>query len=110
MNINIFGSTGQIGSKSLFLIKKYFPKIKIQILTANKNYKKIIKQANIYKPKYIFIKDIRHINIIKKSIDKKIHVFPLDHLNNFLITKKSTHSILAISGYDSLKYLEIINF
>ena len=37
-NISIFGSTGQIGSKSLLIIKKYFPSINITLLVANKNY------------------------------------------------------------------------
>ena len=108
MNINIFGSTGEIGSKCLKVLKKYYPKIKIEILTANINYKKIIKQANEYNPKYIFIKDVAQIIYIKKFINKKIKVYPLADLNLFLSTRKSTYSILAISGYDALKYIEMI--
>ena len=46
MNINIFGSTGEIGSKSLIILKKYFPNIKINLLSANTNVKKLIQQAN----------------------------------------------------------------
>ena len=50
---NLYGSTGEIGSKSLKIIDKYFPSIKINLLVANKNYKKLIKQAIFYKPKFI---------------------------------------------------------
>ena len=31
MKINIYGSTGEIGTKSLLIVKKYFPKLKIKI-------------------------------------------------------------------------------
>ena len=57
MKINIFGSTGTIGVKSLKILKKNFSNIKINLLFANNNYKKIISQAKIYKPKYICIKN-----------------------------------------------------
>ena len=44
MKINIFGSTGIIGSKTLNIISKSFPfKIKINLLCANSNVKKLIK-------------------------------------------------------------------
>ena len=47
MKINIFGSTGIIGSKTLDIISNYFPEIKINLLCANSNVKKFIKQINI---------------------------------------------------------------
>ena len=55
--INIFGSTGFIGQKTLNIINNYFPKIKINLLLANKNFKKLLKQAVLYKPKYICLLD-----------------------------------------------------
>ena len=55
--INIFGSTGMIGTKSLKIIKDYFPDIIINILVAKKNYKKLAKQAIVYKPEYICLID-----------------------------------------------------
>ena len=39
MNINIFGSTGVIGKKTLDLIDKNFPNIKINLLCAKSNNK-----------------------------------------------------------------------
>ena len=59
-NVNIYGSTGQIGSKSLSIIKKFFPSIKINLLLANKNYKKLIEQTNIFNPKFVCINDRFH--------------------------------------------------
>ena len=57
MKINIFGSTGIIGSKTLDIIKNYFPRIKINLLCANTNVKKLIKQIQIYSPKYVYLND-----------------------------------------------------
>ena len=64
---NLYGSTGQIGSKSLQIIDRYFPSIKINLLVANKNYKKLIKQAITYKPKSIFMA-LRDHMYVRKSI------------------------------------------
>ena len=44
---NLYGSTGQIGSKSLQIVDQYFPSIKINLLVANTNYKKLLKQTII---------------------------------------------------------------
>ena len=58
MKINIYGSTGEIGSKSLLIIQKYFPHLKINLLVANKNYKKLIFQIKNQK-----IKEIKKANL-----------------------------------------------
>ena len=55
MKINIFGSTGIIGSKTIKIINNFFPKIRINLLCANKNVNGLIKQANLIKPRYIYI-------------------------------------------------------
>ena len=49
--IIIFGSTGSIGSSLLNIIKKDKKKFHIKLLTANKNYKKLIKQAKFFNVK-----------------------------------------------------------
>ena len=46
---NLYGSTGQIGSKSLQIINKYFPSIKINLLVANKNCEKFIPASFLLK-------------------------------------------------------------
>ena len=53
MKINIFGSTGIIGSKTLDIITNYFPSIKINLLCTNTNVRKLIRQIDIYSPKYV---------------------------------------------------------
>tara|TARA_Y100001970_G_scaffold288510_1_gene416009 strand:+ start:4955 stop:6109 length:1155 start_codon:yes stop_codon:yes gene_type:complete len=108
MIINIFGSTGIIGSKTLLILKKYFPEIKINLLVANNNYKKLIYQVKIFKPKYIYLQDESKSQILKKNINQKTIVFNFNELKAYLKTSKSDYSILAISGFRSLNYLELI--
>ena len=55
--IAIFGSTGSIGSSLLKIINGDKRNFKIELLTANKNYKKLIKQAKLYNVKNIIIND-----------------------------------------------------
>lgn len=109
MKINIYGSTGEIGSKSLYLIKKYFSNIKINLLVANKNYKKLIQQSKIFNPKYIIINDKTKIKLIKDELtNTNVKIIDPDDINEFILKTKSDLSILATSGYDSLHYLNSI--
>ena len=107
--LNLFGSTGQIGSKSLQIINQYFPTIKINLLVANTNYKKLLKQTTLYKPKFIFINDESKIKYLKKNINnKKTKIIDSNELFDLIKSSKSDISILAISGYKSLEYIASI--
>lgn len=109
MKINIFGSTGIIGTKSLNIINKDFPNHKINLLTANNNYKELAKQANLYKPRYIFLNNPKNFTLLKKLItSSKTKILKYDELFSLLKTSKSDMTLLAISGYESLIYLENI--
>ena len=107
--VNIYGSTGQIGSKSLSIIRRFFPSLKINLLVANQNYKKLIEQANIFNPKFICINDKSRISNLKKNlINKSIEIVDPENLSTFLKSTKSDMSILAISGFQSLNFLPSI--
>ena len=55
--ITIFGSTGSIGESTLDVIRHHPDKYEVVGLTANKNYKKLLEQVEIFKPKVISISD-----------------------------------------------------
>ena len=78
MKINIFGSTGMIGSKTLDIIKNFFPTIEINLLCSNSNVKKLINQIEIHSPKYVYLNDSTKINFLKR--DKS---FSLPSMINF---------------------------
>jgi len=112
--IVIFGSTGSIGISLLNIIKKDKKDFKIELLTANKNYKKLIKQAKFFNVKNLIITDDNSfLNAKKLLINTKIKVFKnFESLNKiFDINKKIDYSMCAISGFKGLKpTLDIVKF
>ena len=104
-NINIFGSTGEIGNKTLNILNKFYKSIKINLLVSNQNYIKLIKQTNHYNPNFICIIDYKKIPYIKKHINlKKTKIIHPNDLNFFLNSSFSDLSILSVSGYSALNY------
>ena len=92
---NLYGSTGQIGSKSLQIIDRYFPSIKINLLVANTNYKKLLKQAIYYKPKFISINDrSKAIDELMQNMIKKLKEPSINAITGSRMIKKS----VAIKG------------
>ena len=112
--IAIFGSTGSIGSSLLKIIKDDKKNFKIELLTANKNYTKLIKQAKFFDVKNIILTDYNSFLIATKLLkNTRIKIFQsFDSLNKiFDINKKIDYSMCAISGFQGLKpTLDIIKF
>ena len=104
-----YGSTGVIVKKTLKLISKFFPNIKINLLVANKNYKTLINQIKFFKPRYVYLNDHSKIKFIKEIVKYyKIKILDSDELNYYLKNYEFDLSILAISGYQSLNFLDQI--
>ena len=112
--IAIFGSTGSIGTSLLKIIKDDKKNFKIELLTANKNYKKLIKQAKFFNVKNLVITDYNSFLIVTKLLkNSKIKVFKnFDLLNKiFDIDNKIDYSMCAISGFEGLKpTLDIVRY
>jgi 1-deoxy-D-xylulose-5-phosphate reductoisomerase len=112
--IAIFGSTGSIGSSILKIIKDDKKNFKIELLTANKNYKKLIKQAKFFNVKNIILTDYNSFLIAAKLLkNTKVEVFKnFDSLNKIFNTNNEIdYSMCAISGFQGLKpTLDIIKF
>ena len=113
-NIAIFGSTGSIGSTLLNIIKNDKKNFKIELLTANKNYKKLIKQAKFFNVKNIILTDYNSFLIATKLLkNTKVKVFKnFNSLNKiFDVDKKIDYSMCAISGFEGLKpTLDIVRY
>ena len=112
--IAIFGSTGSIGSSLLNIIRKDKKAFEIQLITGNKNYKKLIKQAKFFNVKNIVITDNESFLIASKLLKKtKINVYKnFDLLSEiFNNNKKIDYAMCAISGFEGLKpTLNIIKY
>ena len=107
MKINIFGSTGTIGVKSLNILYKYFPSIKINLLVSNKNINLLVKQVKKHKPKYVYLNDQSKYISLKKLINtSKTKILNHEDFASYIIESYSDLTLLCVSGHDSLNYIE----
>ena len=111
--IAILGSTGSIGSALFDIVKKDSKKFKIELLTANKNYRKLLKQIKFFNVKNIIVTDLKTFYKIKTILkDKDINIYnDFNSLKKIFKNKKIDYIMSAISGLDGLKpTLDIIKF
>ena len=101
--IVILGSTSSIGKSLLDIIKKDKNKFKIELLTANTNYKDLLNQAKKFNVKNIIITDpnsFKKTKVICKN--KKINIFQSFKSLKKILPKKVDYTMSAISGIGGL--------
>jgi len=110
--IAILGSTGSIGVSLLNIIKKDKNNFEVLLLTANKNYKKLFKQAKVFNVKNLIITDKKSFKAAKNKIKKnKINIY--NNFDNFnqIFTKKIDYVMSSIVGINGLlPTIEIIKY
>ena len=65
--IAILGSTGSIGKTLINIIKQDKKNFEIILLSADENYKELLKQAKFFKVKNLIIKNENSFNKLKKD-------------------------------------------
>ncbi len=101
--IAILGSTSSIGKSLLNIIQKDKKNFKIELLTANTNYKDLIKQAKQFDVKNVVITDYKSFIKLKNFYKgNKINIFKnFDYLKTIL-PKKIDYVMSSISGLGGL--------
>ncbi len=110
--IAILGSTGSIGEMLLDIIEKDKKNFEIILLTADKNYKELLKQSELFKVKNIIIKN-KESFIKFKKINKKKNIKIYNTYENFnkIFKNKTDYVMSSITGIDGLDpTLKIIKF
>ena len=100
--ISILGSTGSIGLSTLSIIDKKKNYFDINLLSANKNYRLILKQIKKYNPDFFVISD----NIIYKKVKKKLNNNNTKIFNNFNFLKKNKKVDITVSAIPGISGLE----
>ena len=101
--IVILGSTSSIGKSLLEIIKRDKKSFKIELLTANTNYKDLINQAKKFNVKNIVITDQN--SFMKTKIicrNKKINIYQNFESLKKILPKKVDYVMSAISGIGGL--------
>ena len=110
--IAILGSTGSIGKTLINIIKQDKKNFEIVLLSADENYKELLKQAKFFKVKNLIVTNEYSYDKIKKNkFSKKINIY--NNFNNFkkIFKKKIDYTMSSISGIQGLKpTIEIVKF
>ena len=100
--VAILGSTGSIGQSTLDVIRKDKKNFKLILLTANNNYKKLIRQAKEFKAKKVLIKNEKFYSKVKKSL-KNTKVYSGDIPINKIVSGKLDYTMAAVVGLAGLQ-------
>ena len=101
--IAILGSTGSIGKTLIEIIKKDKFFFDIILLTADKNYKEILKQAKIFNVKNLIITDEKSFKELKKKNLSNINIFNNYDSFDKIFKKKIDYVMSSISGICGLE-------
>ena len=96
----ILGSTGSIGKSTLNVINK-LKDTKVELIFADKNFKEILKQIRIYKPRIVVVNSIETFIKLKNIFKKKIKILN-DYKESKKYLKKIDTTISAIPGINGL--------
>ncbi len=109
--IAILGSTGSIGKTLIEIIKKDKKNFDVILLTADKNYKEILKQAKILRVKNLIITDKKaYLNLSQNKLGN-IKIFNNYDSFNKIFKKKIDYVMSSISGINGLNpTIKIIKF
>ena len=110
--IAILGSTGSIGKTLINIIKKDKKNFELILLSADENYKELLKQAKTFKVQNLIITNGKSFNKLKKSkLPKNINIY--NDFSNFrkIFKKRIDYTMCSISGIQGLKpTIEIIRY
>ena len=110
--IAILGSTGSIGKCLIDIIKKEKKNFEVVFLSADENYKELLKQAKFFKVENLVITNQKSYQKIKKDeYSKKIRVFNNFDIMKKIFKKRIDYTMCSISGIEGLKpTIEIIKY
>ncbi len=101
--IAILGSTGSIGKSLLQIIKKDKKNFKIILLSANSNYRMLLKQAKYFNVKNIIINDEKGFKILQKKIkNSDIKIFNNYDSFDKIFKRKIDYAMNSIVGLHGL--------
>ena len=106
--INIFGSTGSIGTQTLEVVRKFSCYFKINILSGGDNYKLLAEQIIEFSPKAVLIKK-EFLNNLKSLLPFHQNLHSMEEFENILSAYDNfSLSLMAICGFSALKYSSIL--
>ena len=110
--IAILGSTGSIGKLLLNIVSKNKKSFEISLLSTNRNYVELLKQAKLFNVKNLIVKNKDSFEkSIKKNKNKYFKIYNNFDSYNKIFKKKIDYTMSSIIGLDGLKpTIDIIKY
>jgi 1-deoxy-D-xylulose-5-phosphate reductoisomerase len=110
--IAILGSTGSIGKTLFNIVKKDKKNFEVVLLTADKNYKDLLRQAKVFNVKNVILTNEEvFLKVNNKKLSHKINVYNNFDIIDKLFKKKIDYVMSSISGLEGLNpTLKIIKY
>ena len=101
--VAILGSTGSIGKSLLKIINDNKNKFDVVLITANNNYRELLKQARLYKVKNVIINNEKsYQKFIYLNKNKNLKIYKNFNNLNKIFKKKVDYTMSAITGIEGL--------
>ena len=101
--IAILGSTGSIGKNLINILKKDKNTFEIVLLTAEKNFKELLKQAKLFKVKNLIITNKQsYLKLKQKKFSYNVNIFNDYSSLKKILKNKIDYTLSAISGLEGL--------
>ena len=101
--LNIFGSTGSIGTQTLEVIKMFPNNFEINILSCESNYLLLAEQIKIFKPKIALIHK-QFVEKLKNLLPNFKEIYSNDEFLSLISEKKVDISLIGVNGFNGLHY------
>ena len=101
--IAILGSTGSIGKTLIEILKKEKKNFEIVLLSADSNYKELLKQAKFFKVKNLIITNNDSYSKLISRINKKTKIFKNFNALDKIFKKKIDYIMSSITGLEGLE-------
>jgi 1-deoxy-D-xylulose-5-phosphate reductoisomerase len=102
--INIFGSTGSIGTQALEVIERFSENFEINILSGGSNYELLAKQIKKFKPRIALIEK-EFLEKIKNLLSySETKIYSNDDFKDLICEQKVDISLIAVSGFNGIYY------
>jgi len=101
--INIFGSTGSIGTSTLNIIRNNSNLFEVRTLVAGTNINKLIEQIEEFKPKHVYIKSKENYLLLKNKYKNLDIYYGIKGMNDISSLDDYDIGVSALVGISGLK-------
>ena len=101
--IAILGSTGSIGKTLIEILKKEKKNFEIVLLSADSNYKELLKQARLFNVKNLIITNNNSYSKLRSKLNKNTKIFKDFNALDKIFKKKIDYIMSSITGLEGLE-------